>query len=104
MKVARLSALRAGRLYLQEILLLLVSVRDLVDTGAIVRQEGVNQRKIAMAPSGIEPPTFRIVAQYLNQTLHRMSNNVKTDVFHNLCIIIAITYSITIVSASLYAT
>ena len=66
MNVARLSALGAGRLYLQEILLVLVSVRGLIDTRAIVRPEGVSQRKIAMAPSGIESATFRIVSQCLN--------------------------------------
>jgi hypothetical protein len=63
MKVARLSALRAGRLYLQEMLLVLVSVRGLVDTRAIVQPEGLSQRKIAMALSGIEHTTFRIVVQ-----------------------------------------
>jgi len=74
MKVVKLSALRTGRLS--------PPPGSIPDThfcyrlsrpqGHIVRPEGLCQWKMPMTPSGIEPATFWLVEQCLNQLRYRV--------------------------------
>jgi len=79
MKVVRLSTLRTGRLYNQEIFLVLIYVRGWINSGAIVRPEELCERKIPVKPLGIETVTFRLVAQCLNQVCHRVPIHTHTQ-------------------------
>ena len=74
--MVKLSALRTGRIYPQEILLVLISVRDLI------RPQGHSAigRIMSMKnSSGIEPATFRFVAQHLNHCATAVPSVISTE-------------------------
>ena len=70
--VVMLSALLTGRIYPQGVFLVLMFIQVRLDPRTMVRLVGLRQLKIPVTPSGIEPATFLLVEQYLNQLCYRV--------------------------------
>jgi hypothetical protein len=81
MKTITLSDLRAGRLYPQEILMVLITVSGWVEPRTTAQPEGLSQWKIPMTPSGIEPATFRLVKQITYKYIHWFWNIASLSSF-----------------------
>jgi hypothetical protein len=61
----------------QRLFLVLSSITGWVDPRVTVRPERSCQWKIPVTPSTIDPATFRLVAQWLNQPRHRVSHVIN---------------------------
>ena len=86
MMVVRLSALDTGRLYTEEMLQVLISVMLCRSQGHGAIGRILCQRKIPMTPAGIEPATFRFVAQHLNHYATAVpseysNKHIRTELF-----------------------
>jgi hypothetical protein len=71
------SALCADRLLPPGKFMILISVRGWADTRDIIRVEILRQLKNSMTLSGIEPVTFLLAAQWLNQLRHGVPPNIN---------------------------
>ena len=83
MKLVRLSALRTGRFLPRRKYSRYSFLLEAESTpGPQCGQKDLCQRKIPMTPSGIEPATFWLVAQCLNQLRHRVPPTKDNSVYH----------------------
>ena len=72
MKVVKLSAQCTRHLYAPRNILVARFCYTLSWCRSIAWSEGIHQKKIPLTPLGIEPVTFWLVAQYLNQLWHHV--------------------------------
>jgi hypothetical protein len=79
------SALRAGRPLTPGRFLVLIFVRGWVDPTALVRLEGLGQLENIIISSGLEPATFQLVGQCLNQLRYREPTSVYVCIFMGRC-------------------
>ena len=81
MKVVRLSSLNTGRLYPQEIFVVLIPVRGRIDPRAIVRPEWLCQWQITTSPSEIEPATIRLAVPQPTAPPRAPGRNIHAKIY-----------------------
>jgi hypothetical protein len=92
MKVVRLSALRTGRLYPQEIFLVLIYVRGRVDPRAIVRPEELSKKNYCdtIGNRSLDVPVCSAVPQPLRHRVpHYNYENLEYRIFDILLLVLA---------------
>jgi len=100
--VASFSSLRTDRLYCQKATLVLIPVIGWVEPRVLLRPERLSQWALPMTPWGIEPATFRLVAQCLNQLRHWVlpvfELNVQLYIYIYMCVCVCVCICYLIIS------
>jgi len=79
MKVVRLLASRTGRLYQQEMFLVLIFTRGCVDLRAVVRAEGNMSMKNSVTSPGIDPET--VLNHYATPSIAKVKERVQIHLY-----------------------
>jgi len=81
-----MSALSTGRLYPQEVFMVLISVRGWVDSRTIVRPEGLCQWTFSVTPAEIEPATSCLIMQCPHTILSDIYKSGLSYLFNTLIV------------------
>jgi hypothetical protein len=87
MQVVKLSALRTGRLYSQEIFLVLISVRVSVFPLGHSAAGRIMSIKNPVTPLAVKPTISRLVTHCLNQLRHRVPPSRALDILQTIALL-----------------